>query len=121
MKNPRKISTKYYKFIAADDSSYDETRCPAKNVVSTRESIEKINNIYPDILYFVTCKKNYMYFLKINASNLACCLVSCQIIGRISGKISIYDFRVGLTKLCEDITETLTEIRYEAVDLDPPA
>ncbi|XP_023326480.1 uncharacterized protein LOC111699926 isoform X2 [Eurytemora carolleeae] len=29
--------------------------------------------------------------------------------------------RVGLTKLCEDINELLTEIRYEAVDIDPPA
>jgi len=29
--------------------------------------------------------------------------------------------RAGLNKLCEEITETLTEIRYEAADLDPPA
>jgi len=29
--------------------------------------------------------------------------------------------RAGLNKLCEEITDTLTEIRYEAADLDPPA
>lgn len=29
--------------------------------------------------------------------------------------------RAGLNQLCEEITETLTEIRYEAADLDPPA
>jgi hypothetical protein len=27
----------------------------------------------------------------------------------------------ALAKLCEDINEVLTEIRYEAVELDPPA
>jgi len=29
--------------------------------------------------------------------------------------------RAGLTQVCEEITDTLTEIRYEAVDTDPPA
>jgi len=29
--------------------------------------------------------------------------------------------KASLAKLCEEITEVLTEIRYEAVELDPPA
>ena len=29
--------------------------------------------------------------------------------------------KVGLVKLEEDITETLTEVRYEIVDIDSPA
>ena len=28
---------------------------------------------------------------------------------------------LGLTKLCEDITEVLMELRYETLELDPPA
>ena len=27
----------------------------------------------------------------------------------------------GLTKLCEEITEVLMELRYETLELDPPA
>ena len=33
--------------------------------------------------------------------------------------LHIYD--LGLTKLCEDITEVLMELRYETLELDPPA
>ena len=33
--------------------------------------------------------------------------------------LHIYDS--GLTKLCEDITEVLMELRYETLELDPPA
>ena len=29
--------------------------------------------------------------------------------------------RSGLNKLTEDITETLTDIRYQVVEIDPPA
>ena len=46
---------------------------------------------------------------------------SGQVGTREAGEEAGYDILAGLNKLCEEISETLTEVRYEAVDLDPPA
>ena len=51
IKRKENIYLKMYKFMVTDDSSYDETRCPETNEVSTREPLRRYLKMYEGLKF----------------------------------------------------------------------